>query len=575
MTVTRGEAAAPEAVSALEQPAASSGGRRAVQWPRRWPPLSLLVILVPALVGAIRLLVAVGRPFDFIGDDAVLEAAIRRVPSGMQALGPYSRYQFHHPGPAYFFFQAPFYWLTGGSARSLFVGALTLNFGCAAGAVLVVRRFLGEQAARWAALVIAAYLLLLQPVHLTDPWNPSVLALPLLLTLTLGAAAAAGSVAAWAGCLVVGSYLVQTHLGTIPVVAVTLAIAASAAAVRVAAGRARRVGLRRVAGGGRSPHAGGGRRLVLLTGCGALLALVWIPPLVEQATGSPGNLTATARFFTQAHPDFDRGVDHRLTTAAAQMATQLTVLPFGPPDRQRFLTPARPARRLVAVVGLVVAVAVMAGGRRRREPFLVALGGLSLTSALVAVWSTTRIVGPVLVYLVDWTSGLLLPAWIGAAAFVPSLPRRSGRPRLPSFRGRESGLAALALGAVLIWSMARAPLPPVPHSPEVAGVDRLAGPWLGAQRVREVRVRIGEHDRFPLAAGVLVRLEKEGFGVTVDPEWLWLYGDQFAPSGREQAVLWLSTAAAAPGGEAVNLGAVGDTMVWAGRFETGQTVDRR
>jgi hypothetical protein len=121
--------------------------------------------------------------------------------------------------------------------------------------------------------------------------------------------------------------------------------------------------------------------------------------------------------------------------------------------------------------------------------------------------------------------------------------------------------------------MARAPLPPIPHTPEVAGVTRIARPWLAARGVREVRVRIGRHDRFPVTAGVLVRLQKEGFTVTVDRNWVWLYGDQFTPSGREHAVLWLTTAAAPPGGDPVNLGAVGDTVVWARAFDAGQNVD--
>src|SRR2546421_667231 len=82
---------------------------------RRAVPLSLAVVGIPALFAVLRLLVGLHRTFTNYGDDAILETAVRRVVSGTQTLGPYSRFGFHQPGPAYFFLQAPFSWLTGGS----------------------------------------------------------------------------------------------------------------------------------------------------------------------------------------------------------------------------------------------------------------------------------------------------------------------------------------------------------------------------------------------------------------------------------------------------------------------------
>ncbi|HEV7863722.1 MAG TPA: hypothetical protein VGR20_13515, partial [Acidimicrobiia bacterium] len=181
---------------------------------RRVPPLSLTVIVVPALVGLGRLLGGLDRPFDSSGDAAILETAVRRVASGTQTLGPYSRFGFHQPGPAYFFVQAPFSWVTGGGSRALFLGALAINFGAAVASVLVVRRLVGESAARWTAVVVTAYLLALSPALLADPWNPYVLGIPLLLTILLVGTAATGSLPAAAGAAVVGSYVVQTHLAT-------------------------------------------------------------------------------------------------------------------------------------------------------------------------------------------------------------------------------------------------------------------------------------------------------------------------------------------------------------------------
>ncbi len=180
---------------------------------RRALPLSLAVVLVPASLGLMRLLIGLHRPFAHAGDAAIMETAVRRVATGTQALGPYSRFGFHQLGPAYFYIQAPFSWLTGGSPRSLFIGALAINFGAAVACVAVVRRQLGEPAARWSAVVIVGYLLALTPALLADPWNPYVLGTPLLLTMLLAARAAAGSWLSAAGAAVVATFVVQTHLG--------------------------------------------------------------------------------------------------------------------------------------------------------------------------------------------------------------------------------------------------------------------------------------------------------------------------------------------------------------------------
>jgi hypothetical protein len=65
---------------------------------------------------------------------------------------------------------------------------------------------------------------------------------------------------------------------------------------------------------------------------------------------------------------------------------------------------------------------------------------------------------------------------------------------------------------------------------------------------------------------VLVRLEKDGFDVTVDREWTPLFGDRFGPTGREGAELWLTAAAGTPPGaeSELRLGVVGGSSVWAG-----------
>ena len=107
------------------------------------------MLALPAVLGAIRLGLAARRPFDFFGDQALLESSVRHI--GRQLVGPYSRFGFHQPGPSYYYLQAPFYRLPGASAAALFLGAYCINVGAGLGCVLVVRRILGEPVARWTA----------------------------------------------------------------------------------------------------------------------------------------------------------------------------------------------------------------------------------------------------------------------------------------------------------------------------------------------------------------------------------------------------------------------------------------
>jgi hypothetical protein len=511
---------------------------------------------LPFLVGAVRLAMTIRQPYDHAGDHAIFEAAIRQVGSGAQTLGPYSRFDFHQPGPAYFEAQAPFYWLSGASGRALFLGALCINLGAALACVLVVRRYLGERTARWTTLVVGAYITALTPALVADPWPVYVLALPFLLLLVLAAATATGSIVAAAGMLICGSYLVQTHVATGAAVMVVMVVAGALAM----GGMARRHPRPEP----QQPTQSSPRRRIrigaILLFATFVLGAMWVPPFVEEVTETPGNLTALVRFFSQTHPEYDEGYDHGLGFSAGQVVRQLTLLPLG---RRADRGPAGPLDVAVAGSGLVAAGAVVEAGRRRKDRFLLALGVTSLLGTAVAVWSATRIVGAVLPYLLLWTSVLLVPAWIGLGNVMAT--RRSGP------NGNRFGSAFLAAGVATValssgWSMLRAPLPPLRSAGDVTAATALARDWLGGRGLHRVRIQLGDHDRWPLAAGVILRLDKDGIDVSVDGPYTTLFGDQFAPADREDATVLLTQPdhAPPPGVGLERLGVAGGSVVWAG-----------
>jgi hypothetical protein len=507
-------------------------------------PVSVAVLAIPAVIGAVRLVMAARRPFDFFGDEAILESAIRHV--GHQLVGPYSRYGFNQPGPAYYYVQAPFSRLPGASAAALFLGAYCINLGAARGSVLVVRRFLGEPAARWAAVAVGGLVLSLTPRFVADAWNPYVLALPVLLAMVL-AAAGTRSPAAAGGAIVVASYVVQTHVAA----AATLA-AAFATAVVIAVLHHRRTRQQSSPDPPPAPSAPVQRWALPVAATLVMLGLMWAPPLMEQATRTPGNVTKLARFFRASHPEFDRGIDHGVGHTAGQVAAQLTVLPFG---HDREAKPAASVKVLLMILGIAAGIGVGAIGWRRRETVITALGAMSVVGPLGAIWSGTRIVGEVFPYLLVWTAGLLLPAAIGAGALLARLERVA----------TATLGAALVMGIGLTVTMARNPLLPYRSVTDVAAATRLAEPWLAGRSIERVRVRIADHDRWPLASGVAVRLEKDGFRSTVDEGWTSLFGEHFRPTGNEQATLWIANAGNPPPAAVspTALGVVGETSIWA------------
>jgi hypothetical protein len=525
-------------------------------------PLSVSVLGVPGLIAVVRLLAAARRPFDFFGDEAILESAVRHV--GGQLVGPYSRFGFHQPGPAYYYLQAPFSRVPGATTAALFLGAFCINLTAAIGSVAVIRRFLGEAVARWSAVVVGALLTFLTPALLTNPWNPYVLALPVLLAVVLMAAAAErGSVAAAGGAAVVASFVVQTHVAAAPTLA---AVTAAAGAV----GLGLHVRERRSPSGpadhgprGSRPARAAGRPLAALGAAAAVLGLVWAPPLVDQVTHSPGNLRTLARFFRVSHPAFDRGIDHGLGTTTGQVAAELTVLPFG---HDRDAEPTDATKVALAGLGVLVSATVAVAGWRRRHPFVAALGAVSVAGPAAAIWSGTRIVGEPFPYLLVWTCVLLLPGVIGAGALLllPPVKRPARRSMAPK-AAVGTALAAAGLGLSLTWTMTRNPLLPYGTVSDVGAAARLAEPWLAGHGARDVRVRIDRHEQWPLAAGVAVRLEEDGLRSTVDQEWTFLFGDHFGPTGHEGAAVWIADAGATPPGgpTLARLGTVGGASIWA------------
>src|SRR5579872_5585448 len=219
MTVT---GVAPERVSSVAAP----------HEPRR---AGWLIVCAVAALPTLALLVSVlvgGGPKTVSDDVALLTLGARDAIHRGVFVGPYSRYGWHHPGPSYFYLLAVPVWLWHGGPTGLYVAVPVIAALCAGGVALLMWRGAGS-AGGWAgAAAVSLVVAGVGASTVRDPWNPYVVALPSLLSLVASALGGAGVPGALAWAAVAGTFAVQTHVSTAPVVAGAFAVAVAARLVR-------------------------------------------------------------------------------------------------------------------------------------------------------------------------------------------------------------------------------------------------------------------------------------------------------------------------------------------------------
>jgi hypothetical protein len=480
-----------------------------------------LLVLVPLLVLAPALLllgsVATGHGLEAdlpaTGDYAALELYTRLAAQGRQLLGPYSRFGFHHPGPAYFYAAVPLYLLTGERFAGILLTAGLLN---AAGIVLILRR-LGREGGTAAllasALVLGLFLSWRSPVWLFSAWNPNVAVLPFGLALVSFAAVAAGRAGALPLAFLAASFAAQTHLGCLPA---ALAVAGAAGVllvprVRTWAGLPPRPPL------ARGPFAA----------AALILAVMWAPPVVEQLSTGGGNLAHIVGFsayFGETHPAGE-------TLAAVGAASA------------GWLVGAREGASGLAIMVVVVALAVAHGGARRRGRALPAALALVTFAALAAgLLSAARVTGPLLPYLLRWMAMIAVTTAAAlAAAVAPLLRDRAPLARRPRLAAAVA-LVALAMIAGRNLALAQRALASPPQAAEQSlAAARLAGAISAAVATSSRRplVEVSAHVDRDLVLGVLLAMDKAKTPFAVQPFGPFRLGGRWAPDGREDARLVL------------------------------------
>jgi hypothetical protein len=474
--------------------------------------LSLLLALLPLLPSWSYLVSHPWAPMSVDDDNALIEVATRRAAHGEQLLGSYSRFGWNHPGPMQFTLMAPVYALTGSRNASVYAAALTWNTLWVLAAPFVAWRLGGSRLSLLTAGAVALLLAQLGPGLVGHAWGPHAVVLPLFLFVLLGAGVALRGGAWMPGLAFVGTFLVQTHLGTGPTV---VALAGTALLLWNRT---------------HEPGARIARRAAAWTAC--ILAVFWAPPLVEQIRASPGNLGLVLAFFRgphEAHP-FAGIVDPVMRNLGAMPLSLATVLIPSTTDHKG-LGAGVLSLLLVALLPLEVATA-----RLRGRSFAATLGTLSIVAVTCAFASAAKIVGPPLDYLLLFVSASGGAAWMALAAAA------SGEGELPA-RRRRAGFAVAAAVVVSLLAvdanvrgLVRAQPIPAATLVSVKTLSESLKGALAASGARKPFIRI-EGDAWVAAAGVVLELDRAGIAFAIDEDWRPMFGRGYGRDGREDAVV--------------------------------------
>lgn len=382
--------------------------------------LTLVVVAVPFIAAAVALVLSEDAPRDH--DVALIEVRTGDVLSSDPPLvGSYERYGGNQPGPWLFAVLALPTALLGPVGMGL--ATLVVGYGSLAGMLAVARRRGGTPLVLWTALLSMVMVLGRGTESLANPWEPRLTLLVLGLFALLVWELGAGTTAVLPVVVAVGAFLAMTWATLAPIVAVLGAVALVAVALQ----------LRGVI---RDGDAAARRRMVVVLGVSCAVAVVMcLPPLLEQMTTDPGNLTELWEFSSSA-------ADRRVGPGAAWAALGLQFDPWPvwvgrdvPVDFSGTVDPSGAARFPLALLVWLASVAGVGwvGVRHRAsEPRSVPAGDTWWLHAVVAgvlvgsVLSMSLVLDEILAWSIEPSRLAGMLCWLAAGWSVAVVLRTLG-----------------------------------------------------------------------------------------------------------------------------------------------------
>jgi hypothetical protein len=383
-----------------------------------------LLCVAPSIMVVARM---AGRSYFPIQDLAVVDLRVRDVWTlNTPLIGPYSK-SFNHPGPMFFWALAiPSLLFAQAAWATLVASAVVMALAIAATARVAWR-------AGGIALVVVALaattLSMRQAFLYMHSWNPNTAQPFYILLLLLVAASAAGDLTKLVWVAVVGSFLLQSHVGYLTVVAVPIALLAGALIREWRRHPDRHRSLRRQA-----------LKAAVVT------MVLWAPPVAQQLFSSGGNLSAMLKYSSDTQ-DRAVGVSHALGLLAADFRWRPTWL--GGVTGTRFPgveeLPSSPWWLLIPVALIAIAAYMLmrTPPRDQHEKVHAWFFAFASVCCVAAIPGLAQVRPPVESYLFRWRAPL-------AAALVLSALLVIGQ-RLPR-RRITLGVAAILVTALTLWN---------------------------------------------------------------------------------------------------------------------------
>lgn len=330
-----------------------------------------------------------------------------------------------HPGPIGFYLLAPVYRLLGSSSWALLASAVTLNIAVVATTVWAGHRRLGLRGALLVGAGLALAMRMYGTTVLVYPWNPymPVLFWGLLLVCLWGLLC--DDVALLPVAVVAGTVCAQTHLPYVGLVGGLGVLGLGALALGWYRARGDRAAHRRI--------------LRWSVGAAALGVLLWVPVIVEQAGGDPGNLSVIVD--SVRHP-----TDQPVGTATAwRLLTQhLDVVKLVEGDRLE------PGSQVPGVALLVVWAGAALAAWRPGHRVLARLHVVVAAALVLGLVTISRIFGQTWFYLTLWAFGTASLMLVATAATAGALVIRTVATRDPHARDRLGRLSLAALATAVV-----------------------------------------------------------------------------------------------------------------------------
>jgi hypothetical protein len=481
---------------------------------RRWWPLVPVLLGVLCMPFAVAVAVLHGPRWYPLLDLAQTELRVRDVGgSNTPLVGLAGRIQAYgqqgsHPGPLSFLALSPIYRAFGASSWALQVASVALHALAMGGILAVAHRRGGVRLTLAFGAVLAVLLHGYGTGVFVEPWNPYMPVLWWLLFLLAVWSVLCGDLAMLPVAVFAGSFCMQTHvsyLGLVGGMAGLTVLAVAAWAIP------------------HGDHRPGLRRLLAWTGGSALFGLVlWLPPLIDQATNDPGNASMIVENF-RSSDDEPLGVGRGLELIAVHL------------DLWRIL--AGNLGTSGSVVPALVLLAAWAGAVvvawRLRDQALMRLHAVVAAALVLGVVSASQILGELWYYLALWAWGIaalvvVATVWTYAAAYARRAaagdpPDGAGRPATPVVAG-----AAALLVVVVAWvgmftnDAAHAEQPAARQSLLLSQLAPATAEALDADVAgtggRDGRYLVTWTDPVAIGAtgfGLLLELERQGFDVGV------------------------------------------------------------